>query len=364
MAYHLQDKLVIGVSSRTLFDMSVENEIFETKGLEAYRAYQVAHEKEILKPGPGFELIRSLLCLNELPGHKDRVEVIIMSRNSADTALRVFASVAHYGLGITRAVLTSGAPLSPYLGAFETDLFLSAWEEDVQRAVDAGFAAGIICEDGRSGYRCEPGRKPGAVRPAVGCREACGLTKGALQIRIAFDADAVLFTEASERLFQKEGLAAFEENEKKRAKEPLPAGPFAGFLKAISALQKEFPPDRVPIRTALVTSRSAPAHERVIRTLRAWDVRIDEAFFLGGISKKEVLRAFGAQLFFDDQAVHTDAAAQVVPAARVPWPHAPEYHENVPHLYEEEPVTFPADKRKAKDHEICTDRQRQVFIPA
>lgn len=298
MAYSLENRLVIGVSSRALFDLSVENEIFEKQGVEAYRQYQLEHENDILKPGPGFALIEALLRLNQLEGHKTRVEVIVMSRNSADTSLRVFNAIAYYGLQISRAVLASGASLAPYLNAFKTDLFLSAYEDDVQAAIDSGIAAGIICSDGITTY--ESNRK---IR----------------QIRIAFDGDAVLFTDESERLFQEQGLEAFEENEKRHAREPLTEGPFAKFLKILSDIQREFPAEEAPIRTALVTSRSAPAHERVIRTLRAWNVRIDEAFFLGGIAKKEVLSAFGADIFFDDQMIHTSAASQVVPAARVPY---------------------------------------------
>jgi len=298
MAYSLENRLVIGVSSRALFDLSVENEIFEKQGVEAYRQYQLEHENEILKPGPGFALIEALLRLNQLEGHKNRVEVIVMSRNSADTSLRVFNAIAYYGLQISRAVLASGASLAPYLNAFKTDLFLSAYEDDVQAAIDSGIAAGIICSDGITSYQSG---------------------KEIKQIRIAFDGDAVLFTDESERLFQEQGLEAFEENEKRHAKEPLMEGPFAKFLKVLSELQREFPAEEAPIRTALVTSRSAPAHERVIRTLRAWNVRIDEAFFLGGIAKKEVLSAFGADIFFDDQMIHTSAASQVVLAARVPY---------------------------------------------
>ena len=298
MAYELERRLVVGVSSRALFDLHVENEIFERDGVEAYCRYQVEHENEILKKGPGFGLIEALLNMNRLSGHEDTVEVIIMSHNSPDTSLRVFNSIQYYGLNISRAVLASGASLAPYLNAFKTDLFLSAYEEDVQQAVDSGIAAGIIC--GGSDYSCHASKPVG-------------------QIRIAFDGDAVLFNEDSEKIFAEKGLQAFEENEKLNAEEPLKEGPFARFLHTISELQKDFPPMEAPIRTALVTSRSAPAHERVIRTLRAWNVRIDEAFFLGGISKTEVLRAFGAHIFFDDQAVHTTMAAKVVPAARVPY---------------------------------------------
>ncbi len=298
MGFELSGKLVIGVSSRALFDLSYENELFEREGVEAFRRYQMEHENDILKPGPGFSLIRALLQINTLPGQEGRVEVIVMSRNSADTSLRVFHSIHAYGLNITRAVLAGGSSLAPYLSAFQTDLFLSADEEDVQKAIDSGIAAGIICSDGIHTYDCSG-------------QDGC--------IRIAFDGDAVLFSDESEKIYQEKGLEAFEENERAQASNPMMEGPFAAFLKALSRLQMELPPSETPIRTALVTARSAPAHERVIRTLRAWNVRIDEAFFLGGISKKDVLKAFGAQIFFDDQSVHTKAAQEVVPTARVPY---------------------------------------------
>ena len=242
MAYELDKRLVIGVSSRALFDMSMENDIFERQGVEAFCHYQVEHENEVLKPGPGFQLIRSLLDINSLPGQEGRVEVIIMSRNSADTSLRVFNSIEHYGLNITRAALASGAQLAPYLNAFKTDLFLSAYEDDVKSAIRSGIAAGIIYSDGIHHYD-DKRREDG-------------------QIRIAFDGDAVLFSDESEKIFQEGGLEAFEENERTNAKDTLKQGPFAKLLKTISDLQKEFPADKVPIRTALVTSRNAPAHER------------------------------------------------------------------------------------------------------
>lgn len=296
MAYSLENRLVIGISTRALFDLHRENQIFETEGVEAYSRYQIEHENDILDPGPGFTLIKALLSLNRKEDSNNRVEVVLMSKNSPDISLRIFHSIEHYGLDITRAFFLSGAPMAPYLTAFRTDLFLSACEEDVQAAIRAGIAAGIICGEGQH-YR--ENNENG-------------------QIRIAFDADAVLFSDEAERIYQKQGLEAFENSERQKAAEPLCAGPFARFLHTLSNLQKEYAPGESPIRTALVTARSAPCHERVIRTLRAWDVRIDEACFLGGVTKRDVLSAFGAQIFFDDQQVHTGPAAEVVPSARVP----------------------------------------------
>ena len=301
MSYSIENKLVIGISSRALFDLNTEHGIFEKYGLEAYLKYQTAHEREPMKPGPGFGLVKALLGLNECADGKEPVEIIIMSHNSPDMSLRIFHTIEHYGLKISRAVLAGGVSLMPYLEAMHVDLFLSTNEEDVQRAIDGGFAAGIIdpasCAENNVLY-------------PFGKEE---------QMRIAFDADAVLFSDESERIFQQGGLKAFEENECRNADIPLEPGPFAVFLKKLSELKKS---DRIindRIRTALVTSRCAPAHERVIRTLRHWDVQMDEAFFLGGLSKKEILKAFGAQIFFDDQPVHLTSAAKVVPVARVPY---------------------------------------------
>lgn len=299
MAYSLENRLIIGISTRALFDLRTENRIFEEEGVEAYAKYQREHEAEILKPGPGFFLIKALLSLNVGTGRHasgNRVEVVLMSKNSPDISLRIFRSIEHYGLDITRSFFTSGSPMAPYLAAFRTDLFLSACEEDVRAAIEAGIAAGIVCGEGNH-YKESP-------------------SDG--KIRIAFDADAVIFSDEAENVFRKEGLEAFESNERKKADIPLCAGPFARFLHTISDWQQEYAPGESPIRTALVTARSAPAHERVIRTLRAWNVRIDEACFLGGVTKRDVLAAFGAQIFFDDQQVHVGPAAEVVPSARVP----------------------------------------------
>ena len=295
--HKFENCLVVGISSRALFDLEEENQIFNTDGVEAYAQYQIEHENDILSPGTGFDLIRALLNLNEIEPDKRKTEIIVMSKNSADTSLRIFNSIKYYNLDITRAALVSGAFLSPYLAAFQTDLFLSANEEDVQEAINSGVAAGIIYTQ---------------HLPSEKIKEID-------QIRIAFDGDAVLFSDASEKIYQAQGIEAFQEYEAKNAKNPLPEGPFAKFLKTLSTLQKQFDKNQAPIRTALVTARNAPAHERVIRTLRAWDVRIDEAFFLGGMEKQDVLKAFGAHIYFDDQVIHTDATSEFVPSARVPY---------------------------------------------
>lgn len=296
MAFSIENKLVIGVSSRALFDLEDENRVYETEGLAAYSELQISKENEVLKPGTAFPLIKALSSLS-LDG-EPLTEVIIMSRNSANTSLRIFNSIEYYGLNIKRAALAGGSDISRYLDAFHTDLFLSANGDDVEAAVNSGFAAGIIC------------KKPD--------RTADPFTKKDT-IRIAFDGDAVIFSDEAEKIYKEHGLEAFTEHEHLNARDPLPEGPFARFLATVSLIQNRFAPSESPIRTALVTARNAPAHERVIRTLRAWNVRIDEAFFLGGLAKSDVLKAFDADIFFDDQSVHTDPASHVVPSAKVPY---------------------------------------------
>lgn len=296
MPVSLNNLLVVGISSRALFDLEVEETIFRTDGLAAYRQHQLDNEDQILKPGAGFALVRALLKLNALTDQRF-VEVVIMSRNSSETSLRIFHSIRHYDLDITRAVLSGGAPLAPYLQAFNVSLFLSLHEDDVQAAVDSGVASALLYQ------------KPDNVLEDLG------------QIRIAFDGDAVIFSDESERIFQTQGIEAFENHERENANKPLPEGPFARLLKALAFMQKNFRTAdgrAAPIRTALVTARSSPAHERVIRTLRAWDVAIDETFFMGGVAKSDVLAAFKPHMFFDDQHGHCDSASLRVQTARVP----------------------------------------------
>ena len=297
MPISLDNLLVVGISSRALFDLEAEETIFRTQGLEAYRQHQIENENQILKLGAGFALVRALLKLNVLADNQRFVEVVIMSRNSSETSMRIFNSIEHYGLDITRAVLSGGAPLSPYLRAFNVSLFLSLHEDDVQAAIDSGVAAALLYQ-----------------KPENALEELD-------QIRIAFDGDAVIFSDESERIFQTQGIEAFEHHERENALRPLPEGPFARLLKALSYIQNNFhSADRrsAPIRTALVTARSSPAHERVIRTLRAWNVAIDETFFMGGIAKSDVLAAFKPHIFFDDQPGHCDRAAPLVQTGRVP----------------------------------------------
>ena len=295
MPYDLTNPLVIGISSRALFDLEEENRIFEEQGLDAYEEYQVCHEKDILRKGAAFALAEAFLSLNSLQEER-LVEVIVMSRNSPNTSLRIFNYIEHYGQDITRAALSGGGAIAPYLHAFRTDLFLSAHQPDVQQAINSGVAAGTILT---------------GIVPELA---ASG------QIRIAFDGDAVLFSSDSERIYQSKGLEAFTRYERKKADIPMDEGPFAKFLQTIAHIQSKFSDrETSPIRTALVTARSAPAHERAIKTLRQGGGRVDEAFFLGGVSKQQVLSAFGAHIFFDDQAAHAVPASQFVPSAVVPY---------------------------------------------
>ena len=298
----MKETLCIAISSRALFNLEDGHEIYISQGIEAYCKYQIEHENELLQPGIGFSLVKKLLSLNELPNElyqeyehapAPRVEVILLSRNNSDTGLRIFNSIEHHKLNIVRAAFSGGETPLRYVQAFGTDLFLSADPNDVSEALEQGFAAATLL-------------------PSVSANQ------NNTQLRIAFDGDAVLFSDESEQVFTKGGLKAFDKHEKEAADKPLSAGPFKDFLTMLHMLQSLFPEKDSPIRTALVTSRGAPAHERVIKTLRDWGIRIDETLFLGGMPKGEFLRAFGADIFFDDQTKHCDAASSYVSTAHVP----------------------------------------------
>ncbi len=284
---------VVAISSRALFDLDDSHQIFETEGLESYADYQVQHENDLLKPGIAFPLVKKLLALNENQTGHAGVEVILLSRNSADTGLRIFNTIEHYGLDIVRAAFTNGVSPHNYMHPFGAHLFLSAHGDDVRAALDAGHAAATLM--------------PSATRQDT-----------TAQLRIAFDGDAVLFSDEAEQIYQRDGLSAFADAEKTAAAKPLAAGPFKPVLQAIHQIQSAYPIEENPIRTALVTARSAPAHKRVILTLREWGIRIDESLFLGGRSKGEFLRAFGADIFFDDQRVHVESSREHVATGHVP----------------------------------------------
>ena len=287
------EKLVIAISSRALFDLAESHAVFEAEGVDAYYDYQTSREETPLAPGIAFNMVKKLLALNHHDLANPRVEVILLSRNSADTGLRVFNSIQHHQLSITRAAFTRGKSTFPYASAFGAHLFLSADVDDVKSALSNGLAAATILPSNIRGNDND-------------------------QLRIAFDGDAVIFSDEAERIFQEGGLDAFTANETQSAKTALSGGPFKNFLAMLHNIQAEYPSEESPIRTALVTARAAPAHERVIRTLREWNIRIDEAIFLGGMDKGPFLKAFDADIFFDDQSKHCDSARQHVATGHVP----------------------------------------------
>jgi 5'-nucleotidase len=284
------NKLTIAISSRALFDLQEAHEVFEKEGVDAFYDYQTSKENDILGKGVGFTLIEKLLGIN----NKDtEVEVILTSRNSADSGLRIFNSIEHYGLNITRAAFTSGGSTHPYVAAFGADLFLSSNHEEVQMALENGIAAATVLGSGYK-HRYEK------------------------QLRLAFDGDAVIFSDEAERIYQEHGLEAFEKNEVESCNVTLKEGPFKSFLEAIQKIQSSFPEKDNPIRTALMTARSAPSHKRVIHTMRKWGIRINESFFLGGMEKGVFLEKFGADIFFDDHRQNCKSAAEYVPTGHVP----------------------------------------------
>jgi 5'-nucleotidase len=291
MAETLDNKLIIAISSQVLFDLSESNQIFETEGIDKYAQYQRDHENNILAKGPGYRLVKKLLNIDKI---QPCVEVVLMSRNSSDTGLRIFNSIEEHDLKITRAVFTSGRNPQRYAKAFGTHLFLSTNPEDVRDALCNGLAAATM-------------------KPKIHDDD-----QDNSELRIAFDGDAVIFSDEAEQIFQAEGLEAFHKNEQSSANTPLRTGPFYPFLYALKNLQQKFIQPACPVRTALITARQAPAHERVIKTLRNWELRIDETLFLGGLDKTAVLKAFNADIFFDDQIHHCEKASPHIPTAHVP----------------------------------------------
>lgn len=303
MAFDISDKLVVAVSARALFDLEDANRIFEAEGVDAYRKYQREHEDDRLAPGLGYPFIQRLLALNRMiPGYTP-VEVVLLSRNDPDTGMRVLKSIAADGLGIERSAFVGGADPMKYLRPFNVSLYLSASFDVVKRAVDAGFPAGFILPRDR-------------VQPDTSDAE----------FRLAFDFDGVLANDEAERVFAEGGLSEFEAHEGTRSAEGLQGGPLYRFLEAISAIQRremdyfaDDPDHRPVLRTAVVTSRAAPAHLRAVTTLREWGIRVDEAIFLGGVRKGEFLAEFRPHLFFDDQEVHVDDAVAHTAAVHIPY---------------------------------------------
>ncbi|MBQ0961956.1 5'-nucleotidase [Ideonella sp. 4Y11] len=290
MPASLQDRLVVAISSRALFDFEDENRVFEAADDRAYMQLQQQRLDQPAPPGVAFSLVKKLLAFNA--GATPRVEVVILSRNDPMSGLRVFRSAAHYGLGIERGVFTRGQPPWRYLRPLGAHLFLSAHEGDVRPALTAGTPAARVYPHGARASEAHPD-----------------------ELRIAFDGDAVLFSDEAEQVFQREGLPAFQRHEQAKAATPLPPGPFKPLLDALHRLRAE--PGAMRIRTALVTARGAPAHERAVRTLMDWQVEVDEALFLGGLPKGDFLREFEPDFFFDDQTGHIQGALPHVPAGHV-----------------------------------------------
>jgi len=295
MAYSVEGKLVVAISSRALFDFEEENRVFDAQGERAYIDLQYARLNVPAKEGVAFRLVQKLLAFNA--GETQRVEVVILSKNDPVSGLRIFRSAERAGLRIERGVFTRGRSPYRYLDALRANLFLSANEQDVMGALDARFpAARVLPESAQGGGRQLD------------------------EVRIAFDGDAVLFSDEAERVFQRDGLDAFTRHETVHALKPLPPGPFKPLLEALHRLQAAAGTD-VPmrIRTALVTARSAPAHERAVRTLVDWNIAVDEALFLGGLDKGEFLKAFQPDFYFDDQRGHVESARQHVATGHVPF---------------------------------------------
>ncbi|MCX7249757.1 MAG: 5'-nucleotidase [Burkholderiales bacterium] len=295
MSTSLDGKLVVAISSRALFDFEEENLVFEQSDDRAYMALQLQRLDTPAKPGVAFSLVKKLLAFNQTPpdAATQRVEVVILSRNDPVSGMRVFRSAQHYGLLIERGSFTRGQPPWRYLKPLHANLFLSTHLSDVRAALDAGVPAAQVYPQSAhasDAYPCE--------------------------VRIAFDGDAVLFSDEAERVYQSEGLRAFQKHEQDKVLQPLLAGPFKPLLDALKRLQKESTPS-MRLRTALVTARSAPAHERAIRTLMDWNIEVDEAMFLGGLPKGEFLREFEPDFFFDDQTGHVASASMHVPSGHV-----------------------------------------------
>lgn len=291
MPVSLDGQLVVAISSRALFDFEEENKVFEQSDDRAYMKLQLERLEAPAKPGVAFSLVKKLLAFND--ANTQRVEVVILSRNDPVSGMRVFRSAQHYGLPIQRGSFTRGQSPWRYLKPLNANLFLSTHLSDVRAALDAGVPAAQVYPNSAHASEAHPH-----------------------EVRIAFDGDAVLFSDEAERVFQAEGLSAFQAHEHAKASQALSAGPFKPLLMALHRLQQEGTP-AIRIRTALVTARSAPAHERAIRTLMQWNIEVDEAMFLGGLPKGEFLKEFEPDFFFDDQTGHIESASQHVPAGHV-----------------------------------------------
>ncbi|MEA1937615.1 MAG: 5'-nucleotidase [Pseudomonadota bacterium] len=302
MSYSLDDRLVIAIASSALFDLDQSDRVFKEEGIEAYEAFQTEHQHVPLSKGVAFPFIRRLLQINKVFADTRPVEVILMSRNSPATGMRVFNSIKNYELDIQRACFLSGKSPFPYLPAFNTSLFLSANQADVQKAIDAGHPAGLVLQT---------------------CVED---DPKDMDLRIAFDFDGVIVDDESEIVYKTTGLKSFQQHETDKAHIPHRPGPLRVLFERIAHIQKlemdrinTEPEYRTILRTAIVTARGAPAHERVVTTLNEWGVFADETFFLGGLNKRPILETLRPHIFFDDQISHLKSAAGTIPSVHIPF---------------------------------------------
>lgn len=303
MSYPIEKKLVVGLSTNALFDLREEDRIFREEGVEAYKKFQVENRDKVIEKGLAFSFARRLLNINNMFPKERPVEVVLLSKNSPETGLRVFNSVKEYGLDISRAAFTSGRSPFEYIPAYNIALFLSTDKEDVRLAIEKNYPAGII------------------LNTEVHDDESDN------ELRIAFDFDGVLADDAAEKIYQKHGdIEEFHNNEKSLSNDPLNPGLMLDFFKKLSFFQKleekEYIKDksyRKIIRTAIITARNAPAHERAIKTLESWNVNVDEMFFLGGIEKRRILEVFRPHLFIDDQMSHLDQSINNIPLVHIPF---------------------------------------------
>lgn len=303
MPYSLENKLVVAVASSALFDLSESDRVFREEGEEAYREFQRSREREILPPGVAFPFLRRLLALNGPSEDDHPVELVLLSRNDPDTGARVFHSAHALGIELERAVFTSGAPPWGYAESFGACLFLSANPRDVREAVLHGLPAGQVLA---SGSVHDDPEDP--------------------ELRVAFDFDGVLADDASEKVYRKGGMLAFRASEEALGDLALDAGPLQKLLVELGKIQalersrlQADPAYRPRLKTAIATARGAPAHQRVITTLRDWGLRVDQAFFLGGVEKNKVLERYRPHIFFDDQLAHARPASRILPAVHVPF---------------------------------------------
>ncbi|MFE3113587.1 5'-nucleotidase [Kitasatospora indigofera] len=302
MAYELADRLVVGIASSALFDLTDSDKVFREQGEEIYRSYQEEHLDDTLPPGVAFPFIRRLLSLNDLAPEDPLVEVIVLSRNDPDTGLRVMRSIQTHELPISRAVFMQGRSPHRFMPALNMSLFLSANQTDVREAVDAGLPAGYVLGP--------------PAEDDMNDRD----------LRISFDFDGILATDASERVYQSDGIAGFRAHEVANAAVAHDAGPLKDFLAAVNRIQRreeeerlKDPGYRLRVHVSIVTARNAPAHERAVMSLKKWGLRVNDAFFLGGIDKGEIMKVLKPHIFFDDQATHLASTSRTTPSVHVPF---------------------------------------------